>query len=165
MLISILTLVLSALGPIIPGVAATIGETVIKSRQTEAARQGRQDEAAVSLGNSWLQSVTEANRTRADARKNEGPWGPLGIITILLGAPIVWHSGMVFLDSSPLLPGIVWLWDVIPFPWIVEHQVGSWRVPAPPGEYAKVEISVIQALFYVSPPSAALIVAARAFRR
>ncbi|WP_257164702.1 hypothetical protein [Bradyrhizobium sp. SRS-191] len=149
-----LSLILSFLGPLLPGLATTIGDTIIKSKQTQAAREGKQDEAAVSWSHSWLSSVTEANRSRVQARRDEGAWGPLGLITVGIGSAFVFHVWFVVLDSTP--------WSL--FGLLEPHKIGSWKVPMP-GDLAQVELEVIRALFYVGPPSAAAIVIAKAFRR
>ncbi|MGJ4893794.1 hypothetical protein ACQR2B_06520 [Bradyrhizobium oligotrophicum] len=159
-----LSLILSFLGPLVPGLAATIGDTIIKARQTQAAREGKQDEAAVSFGHSWLASVTEANRSRAEARKNEGAWGPMGIVTFLIGLALAYHVWLVVLDSSPFYPVPALRFYVVPwFEWQA-HKVGSWGVETL-GKLHETELAILQALFYVAPPAAAIAIAAKAFRR
>lgn len=150
-----LALFLGFLGTALPGLAASIGDTVIKAKQTQAAREGAQDTSGTAVAGSWLHSVTEANRTRAEARKNEGAWGPIGIITFMAGLGIVYHEWMIVLDSTP--------WSL--FGLVEPHVVGSWRVAALPGEWEKVELAVLQALFYVAPPAAAAVAVAKVFRR
>lgn len=159
-----LSLILSFLGPILPGLAATIGDTFIKARQTQAAREGKQDEASVSLGHSWLQSVTDANRSRAEARKNEGAWGPMGIVTFAIGMALAWHVWLVVLDSSPFFPVPKLVYGVVPWWDWHTHKVGSWGVETL-GKLHETELAILQALFYVAPPAAALTIAAKAFRR
>ncbi|WP_315774846.1 MULTISPECIES: hypothetical protein [unclassified Bradyrhizobium] len=155
MVSGILALILSFLGPLVPGLAATIGQTFIKAKETQAAREGKQDEAAVSLGHSFLQSVTSANQSRLEARKAEGAWGPLGIITMLSGLGFVFHEWFVVLDSTP--------WSLLGL--LDPHLVGSWGVAKLPGKWEEVELEVFKALFYVAPPAAAAVVVAKAFRR
>lgn len=150
-----LALILGFLGTVLPGLASSIGDTVIKARQTEAARQGKEDTSGAAVAGSWLHSVTESNRIRADARKNEGAWGPIGIITFMAGLGIVYHEWMIVLDSVP--------WSL--FGLLEPHVVGSWRVEKLPGEWEKVELAVLQALFYVAPPAAAAVAVAKVFRR
>lgn len=160
-----LSIILGFLGTFAPGMATAIGDIFIKAKQTEAARQGKQDEAGTTLAGGYLQSVTEANRTRADARKNEGAWGPMGIITFVIGAAFAFHVWMIVLDSSPfhLLPTLKFYF----IPWLEwrAHEVGSWKVAALPGKFQDVELAVLQALFYVAPPAVAAIAVAKAFRR
>lgn len=150
-----LALFLGFLGTVLPGLAVSIGDTVIKARQTEASRQGKQDESGTALAGSWLVSVTEANRARVQARKDEGAWGPIGIITFLAGLGIVYHEWYIVLDSTP--------WTL--FGIFDPHVIGSWKVAALPGKWEDVELAVLQALFYVAPPAVAAIAVAKAFRR
>jgi hypothetical protein len=64
-------------------------------------------------------------------------WAHVLIVAAL--APPIWHQSLVMLDSCPLLPGLADGW----VPWIVPHQVGSWRVAALPGAYVDHEWQVI----------------------
>lgn len=147
--------ILSLIGTVAPALAASIGETYIKAKQTQAAREGKQDEAGAGLAGSWIVGVTEANRVRADARAKEGAWGPMGIITFLIGMAFAYHVWMIVLDSTP--------WSL--FGLLTPHRVGSWGVAALPGRFHDVELAVLQALFYVAPPAVAAIAVAKAFRR
>lgn len=139
-----LALLLSVFGKLAPGIAATIGDYLIKSKQTQAA----EDTQAVSLATSYLASVTDANRARVEARKNEGTWGPLGLVTAGIGGAFVFHVWAVVFDSVPLFG----------------HIVGSWHV-ATLGAFNGAEIEAIRALFYTAPPAAAAIAIAKVFRR
>lgn len=150
-----LALLLSFLGAVLPGLAASLGDTYIKAKQTQAAREGKQDTSGAKVAGDWVHSVTEANRARAEARRNEGAWGPIGIITFLIGLAFVYHVWMVTLDSVPWSLGGL----------LDRHVVGSWGVAALPGKFADVELAVLQALFYVAPPAAAAIAVAKVFRR
>jgi hypothetical protein len=159
-----LSLILSFLGPLVPGLATIIGDTVIKARQTQAAREAKQDESAVSFAHSWLESVTEANRSRAEARKNEGAWGPMGIVTFLIGLALAYHVWLVVLDSSPFYPVLKLHYMIIPWYEWQYHKVGSWGVETL-GKLHETELAILQALFYVAPPAAAAMLLANAFRR
>ncbi len=150
-----LAVVLSFLGSFLPGIATTIGDTIIKAKQTEAARQGKEDQSGAAVAGDYLHAVTEANRARVDARKNEGAWGPIGIITFMAGLGIVYHEWMIVLDSTP--------WSLLGV--LDPHIVGSWGVSKLPGDWEKVELAVLQALFYVAPPAAAAVAVAKVFRR
>jgi hypothetical protein len=161
---TILGLILSFLGPLLPGLAATLGQTYIKAKETQAAREGKQDEAAVSLGHSWLQSVTAANQSRAEARKNEGAWGPMGIVTFVIGMALAYHVALVVLDSCPFYPAPVLRFYVVPWIEWQSHKVGSWGVETL-GKLHETELAILQALFYVAPPAAAAAVIAKVFRR
>ena len=52
-------------------------------------------------------------------------------------------------------------------PWLewAPHQVGSWGIGKLPGKFEETEHEILRALFYVGPPSAAIALLARAFRR
>jgi hypothetical protein len=157
-----LSLVLGFLGSVAPGLAAAIGDTVIKAKQTEAARQGEQDKTGAELAGSWLTSVTEANRARAEARAREGSWG---LITFAVGLAFACHVWAIMLDSLPFHLTLTTKFYVVPWLQWAPHQVGSWGVAALPGKFQDVELAVLQALFYVAPPAAAAVVVAKAFRR
>jgi hypothetical protein len=150
-----LALFLGFLGSMLPKLAVSIGDTVIKAKQTEAARQGKEDTSGAAVAGDYLHAVTEANRARVQARKDEGAWGPIGIITFMAGLGIVYHEWMIVLDSVP--------WSL--FGLFDQHVIGSWRVGKLPGEWEKVELAVLQALFYVAPPAAAAVAVAKVFRR
>ncbi len=76
-----------------------------------------------------------------------------------------YHVSMIVLDSTPwhLLPILKWYF----LPWLEwqPHVVGSWKVAPLPGKFEDTEHAILQALFYVGPPSAALVIASKAFRR
>lgn len=146
---------LSILGTVAPGIATYFGDLWLKNKQTTAAREGAQDERGAQIASSWLETVTETNRTRAQARKDEGTWGPIGIITFTIGMAFAYHVWMITLDSVP--------WSL--FGLLEAHRVGSWGVAALPGRFHEVELAVLEALFYVGPPSVALAAVAKAFRR
>jgi hypothetical protein len=74
------------------------------------------------------------------AAMHYGMWWAHLLIAAAL-APPIWHEALVMLDSCPWLPGFDgWL------PWVVPHQVGSWRVAALPGAYADQEWQLIMSL-------------------
>lgn len=139
-----LALLLGFFGKLVPGLATTIGDYLIKSKQTQAS----EDAQAATLASSYLHTVTETNRARMEARKNEGTWGPLGLVTAGIGGAFVFHVWAVVFDSVPLFG----------------HVVGSWHV-ATLGAFNGAEIEAIRALFYTAPPAAAAIAIAKVFRR
>ena len=148
-----------------PALADSFGRTYVQAKQTQAAREGKQDESGDSFGGKWLQSVNESNRVRAEVRKGEGAWGPMGIITFVIGMAFAWHVWIIVLDSSPFHIGLTAkLWIIPWLEWRV-HKVGSWGVAALPGKFHDVELAVLQALFYVAPPAVAAIAVAKVFRR
>jgi len=159
-----ISLILGFLGTLLPGLASTIGDVIIKNRQTAAARQGKEDDAAKEIVGASLLAITEANKARVEARKNEGAWGPMGIITFIVGLALAYHVWLIVLDSSPFHPTIVFKFYIVPWIGFAKHEVGSWGVSTL-GKLHEVELAILQALFYVGPPSAAAIVAAKMFRR
>jgi hypothetical protein len=54
----------------------------------------------------------------------------------------VWHLLLVFLDSCPFLPLFTWShwFELAP------HVVGSWRVPALPGNYGTEKWEIVASL-------------------
>jgi hypothetical protein len=160
-----LAIILGFIGSFAPGFATAIGDIFIKRAQTEAARQGKQDEHGTALAGSWLHSVTEANRSRAAARAAEGAWGPMGIVTFVIGMAFAVHVVGIVGDSFSFHPSLTTVWYIVPWIEWVPHRVGSWHVVELPGKFHDVELEVLRALFYVAPPSAAAVVVAKAFRR
>lgn len=138
------------LGKVAPGLASAIGDVFIRAKQTQV----EQDKVGATVATGWLHSVNEANRDRAEARRAEGAWGPLGLTTFAVGIAIAFHVWWVVLDSTP------W-W--IPF-LTAPHVVGSWGVSTL-GKLHDVEVEAIRALFFTAPPAAAAVVVARAFRK
>lgn len=159
------TFLLSLLGSIAPGLATAIGGVFVQYKQTQAAREGAQDASGVVVATSWFQSVHDANVIRAQARKDEGAWGPLGLITFAIGAAFVYHVWQIVGDSSPFHPVLTTKFFVVPWLGWESHVVGSWGVAALPGKFQDVELAALQALFYVAPPAAAAIAVAKVFRR
>jgi hypothetical protein len=49
---------------------------------------------------------------------------------------------LVFLDTCPILPMLTWSHGFH----FVHHVVGSWRVPAPPGQYSGEEWQIMASL-------------------
>jgi hypothetical protein len=56
-------------------------------------------------------------------------------------------------------------WHVIPWLEWQPHIVGSSKISALPGKFEDTEHEILKALFYVGPPSAALVIASKVFRR
>jgi hypothetical protein len=72
---------------------------------------------------------------------------------------------MIVGDSMPWHVGLTMKFYVVPWLEWVPHQVGSWQVAALPAPFDATEHEILKALFYVGPPSAAVAIAAKAFRR
>lgn len=91
--------------------------------------------------------ISNADNLNAQIRIKEGKWSPWVMMTICgFMAPLAWHTWQVVLDSSRWVP-VVRFWYWLPYPTVVEHVVGSWRVAALPGMFETTEHAVIQSLF------------------
>lgn len=160
MLVWIGKFLLSAVGAFSPGLAAAIGETIVRVKQTQV----ENDQVGADVAKSWLESSTDALRARADVRKAEGTWGPLGILTMVIGSFFAVHIGAVVLDSLPYLPRFTTVLWLLPWIELVPHSP-CLCVAALPPEFQAVEIEAIRSLFLVGPPAGAAVVVARMFRR
>lgn len=154
------TPLLSLIGTIAPGIATTIGDTIIKAKQTQV----ESDKVGVTAETGWLGAVTEANRSRAEARKNEGAWGPIGRVTFGIGMCVLVHFLAVVLDSLPLLPNLTVVRGFVPWIELVPHSP-CLCVAALPPKFQDAELEIVKSLFFVGPPSAAAIVVAKVFRK
>jgi hypothetical protein len=146
-------------------ILGTIGKTITDIHTSETARRKSEDESGVALGRTIADSHTEAARTRADVQKSQGTWGPFGLAAFLIAMAFAFHVLMIVMDSTSwhLVPTMKWY--VLPWLEWQEHVVGSWRIATLPGKFEDTEHAILQALFYVGPPSAALVIASKAFRR
>jgi len=86
-------------------------------------------------------SVAKMHEDAALAALRWGWWGTRWLMVAAAVTPI-WHYAQVMLDSCRWVPGILTFYFV-PYPWIIEHEVGSWKIAALPGEYAGSELKVI----------------------
>jgi hypothetical protein len=123
------------LGTIVAAITGTIGK--LSDNDTAKLRTAIGAERDVVVAQ--LQASAAAYHDRS-AMLAEMWWTHVLIVAAL--APPIWHQGLVMLDSCPLLPGLADSW----LPWIVPHQVGSWRVAALPGAYADHEWQLIMSL-------------------
>lgn len=152
--------ILSLLGTVAPTLATALGDVFIKAKQTQV----ESDKVGATVATGWLASVNEANRARAEARKNEGAWGPLGIATFIIMGAFAVHLAAVVADSLPLLPRFTWGWGFVPWIDLGPHSP-CLCVVALPDKIQDVELEVARGLAYVSPPAAAAVVVAKAFRK
>lgn len=143
----------------------TVGKTITDIHADNTTRQANQDNAGNRLADTTATAHNTAGGQRADVQKSQGAWGPFGIAGFILAMMFAFHGSMIILDSTSWHIGLTTkLWIV---PWLEwrPHIVGSWRIAALPGKWEETEHAILQALFYVGPPSAALVIAAKAFRR
>lgn len=141
------------------------GKTITDIHADNTTRYRNENDAGNQLAGTIAQSSQGAANTRADVQKSQGAWGPFGIAGFIIAMMIAFHLSQVVLDSTPwhLVPTMKWY--VIPWLEWQFHVVGSWKVALLPGKFEETEHEILKALFYVGPPSAALVIASKAFRR
>ena len=144
---------------------STIGKTVTDIHTSETTRQVSQNTAGERLAATTADAHTAAGAQRADVQKAQGSWGPFGLAGFIIAMMFAFHVSMIVLDSTSWHIGLTMKWYVLPWPEWVPHKVGSWGIEKLPGLFEQTEHAILQALFYVGPPSAALVIAAKAFRR
>jgi hypothetical protein len=143
----------------------TIGKTVTDIHADNTTRQKNENESGVKLADTIATASSESGRQRADVQKSQGAWGPFGLAGFIIAMMIAYHTSMVVLDSTSWHIGLTLKWYFIPWLEWSPHIVGSWKTVVLPGKFEETEHAILQALFYVGPPSAALVIAAKAFRR
>lgn len=158
LLVSLLTGGLSSL-------FSVFGKTITDIHADNTTRYRNENDAGNQLAGTIAASNTAAGAQRADVQKSQGTWGPFGIAGFVISMALAFHVVMLVGDSVGwhLVP--VLKWYVIPWLEWQPHVVGSWNIVALPGRFEDTEHEILKALFYVGPPSAALTIAARAFRR
>lgn len=146
-------------------ILGTIGKTITDIHTSETTRQVSQNTSGEKTAATLVTGHTEAARTRADVQKSQGTWGPFGLAGFLIAMAFAFHVLMIVLDSTSWHLGLTMKWYILPWPAWWPHEVGSWKIATLPGKFEETEHAILQALFYVGPPSAAVIIAAKAFRR
>lgn len=146
-------------------ILGTIGKTVTDIHTSETARQTSQNQSGSQLADTTATAHTEAARTRAEVQKSQGSWGPFGLAGFIIAIIFAYYTAMIVLDSTPWHIGLTTKLWIIPWLEWVPHKVGSWGVVVLPGKLEDTYHAILNALFYVGPPSAALVIAAKAFRR
>lgn len=143
----------------------TVGKTVTDIHTSNTARQKNENDSAVATHGQFVEGQTAAANARADVQKSQGAWGPFGLSAFLIAMIFAYYTSMIVLDSTPwhLVPTVKWY--VIPWLEWQSHKVGSWGVSVLPGRLEDTYHEILKALFYVGPPSAAAVIAAKAFRR
>lgn len=157
----ILDLVLGGLNMLL----GTAGKVVTDIHADNTTRYKNENDAGNQLASTIATSYDRAADRRADVQKSQGSWGPFGIAGFIIAMAFAFHVVMVVMDSTS--------WHLIPvmkfyvLPWFEwqPHVVGSWKVAVLPGKFEDTEHEILKALFYVGPPSAALVIASKAFRR
>lgn len=141
----------SGLVSVLPGLATSIGNTIIKSKETEAARQGNENQNGRDLTLAWLTSVNEANKIKAESRtERQVLWG---LFLFALPTGLVYTAAMI--DGTPF-------W--VPLFMDEAHRVGSWGVDIAP-KFEAVAIRIIDSFFISAPAVAGASILAKAFRR
>ena len=146
-------------------ILGTIGKTVTDIHTSNTSRQKSENESGVQLANTTADAHSRAAATRADVQKSQGAWGPFGLAGFIIAMMFAYHVSMIVLDSTSWHIGFTMKWYVLPWLEWRAHVVGSWGIERLPGLFEQTEHAILQALFYVGPPSAALVIASKAFRR
>lgn len=146
-------------------ILGTVGKTVTDIHTSNTARQQSENTSGLQAHGQYVEGQTAAGAQRAEVQKSQGSWGPFGLAGFVIAMAFAFHVVMIVLDSSSwhLLPTMKWY--VIPWLEWAPHVVGSWKIAPLPGKFEETEHAILQALFYVGPPSAALAIVAKAFRR
>lgn len=143
----LLSFVLKAL----PGFAETVGNLLIKAKETEASRQGAEDARGADLALQYLQTIADTNKAKAESQTERQVL--FGLLAFASPAGLIWWAAC--LDSIPFR---------IPFFMDAVHVVGSWRVAIPPAFVDDFHM-IIQSFFIAAPSVAAVALLAKAFRR
>lgn len=146
-------------------ILGTIGKTVTDLHADNTTRYKNENDAGNQLATTTADASVKSAQIRADVQKSQGTWGPFGLAGFLISMAFAFHVLMIVMDSTSwhLVPTLKWYF----LPWLEwqTHVVGSWKVATLPGKFEDTEHAILQALFYVGPPSAALVIASKAFRR
>ncbi len=150
---------------IVNSVLSLGGKVITEIHADNTTRYKNEGDAGNQLASTVSNAGAMSSTIRADVQKSQGAWGPYGIAGFLIATAFAYHVVMIVGDSTS--------WHLVPtlkfyfIPWLEwqSHVVGSWKVAPLPGKFEETEHAILQALFYVGPPSAALVIAAKAFRR
>jgi hypothetical protein len=155
----------SALVAVLQALFGAAGKTYVDVKKTEAERQRSENESGERAVGTFVGAQTAAGEIRASVQKSQGSWGPFGLAGFVIAMTLAFHVVMIVLDSTSWHLALTTKWYVLPWLEWQHHTVGSWGVAALPGKFEDTEHEILKALFYVGPPSAALAVVAKAFRR
>jgi hypothetical protein len=141
------------------------GKTITDLHADNTTRFKNENDAGNQLATTTADASVKSALIRADVQKSQGTWGPFGLAGFLIAMAFAFHVLMIVMDSTSwhLVP--IMKWYVLPWLEWQEHVVGSWKIATLPGKFEETEHAILQALFYVGPPSAALVIASKAFRR
>jgi hypothetical protein len=146
-------------------ILGTVGKTITDLHADNTTRQKNEGDAGNRLADTTVRGSTEAGAQRATVQTSQGAWGPFGLAGFIIAMAFAFHVSLLVLDSCGWHMHLTTVGYVIPWIGWHVHQVGSWHIVALPGKFEETEHAILQALFYVGPPSAALVIAAKAFRR
>lgn len=146
-------------------ILGTVGKTVTDIHTSNTARQGSENQAGVTVHGQQVEGHTAAGGQRADVQKSQGAWGPFGIAGFVIAMTFAFYTWLIVMDSTSWHISLTTRLWVIPWLEWTPHVVGSWKVARLPDDLWATYLKILEALFYVGPPSAAAIIAARAFRR
>jgi len=141
------------------------GKTITDLHADNTTRFKNENDAGNTLATTTADASVKSAQIRAEVQKSQGTWGPFGLAGFLISMAFAFHVLMIVMDSTS--------WHLVPtmkfylIPWLEwqSHVVGSWKIATLPGKFEETEHAILQALFYVGPPSAALVIASKAFRR
>lgn len=121
--------------------------------------------AIENISGGGMAAQVEADKLRAQVRISEGKWGPTVIFMLIVLAPFVWHLWQVCLDSSRFIPAIELAWGFIPYPTVIEHYPGTWKVPALPEPFATTAQAIFTSLFIGASAAIGAVAAINAIKK
>jgi hypothetical protein len=142
---------LTSLVQLIPGLATIIGNTIVKNHETEAAKQGNENQNSKELALGWLASVNATNEAKGKYQTEKQVMTGLLFFAVPVGV-VFWGA---MLDGMPFH---------VPLFMSYPHIIGSWGVTVPP-EFKDDVHMIIQSFFIAAPAVGAASILAKAFRR
>lgn len=142
---------ITAVVKMVPGLAGVIGDTMVKKANTEAARQGAEDQRGSEVVLGWLTSVNETNRLKAENQTERQ----------VLFALLAFATPTAIIYWAALLDGIPFY---IPYFMDHAHKVGSWKIGIAP-DLKDTVLKIIDSFFISAPAIAGASILAKTFRR
>jgi len=136
----------------IKGLAGIVSNTIIQHGNTQAAKEGAQDQRGADVVANYLSAANETNRIKQASRTERTVIAAFLCFVL----PTAIHWWFVLLDSVPFF---------VPYFMDKAHKVGSWKVAAPPGKWADTYHMIIGSFFIAAPSIAGISILARMFRR